>query len=570
MKKYSYILFTLWLIAAACTDKGQQGETVSNLKGMLRAGVDSANSDLELFPERSKTIEVRVYADTENGSVSGETLNITLQPDPDAVEAYNAAHGTDYLRCPGQAFEMVSSDVMLPRYGTSSSSAKVKITAVGMDSEKTYLLPIGIASVSGSGNWELSPNPIAFIKVRQAYVAPDAGTGTREDPFKLYTLTDLLEMSDKMDNSRITYFSLMNDIDMQQMPWIPLNFAQPYDLQRDFNGNNHTLDNFYCNAPNYPGFFGVLYGKCYDLNITNALIEGEAAASCGIMGGYCGTTGLPGEARNCHVQGVVNHTGAKNGIGGLFGRLNTATVVNCSADCEVTANCSYVGGLFGYDAGASIVSDCYTKGSVKGNQRVGGIVGGLITQGSKMYNCYSTMSVQANFAVGGIAGHCNQDQKAGTPEESTPNNVVDKCIAWNTFVHATNTDDSDHYSSGAIVGFTSIKNYLSDCYRRPDLDFQECATGSFNVLYDQENASPAAPLTIAVAGPYNYPYHGKAAGAGSTVSSVAKALGWSEEVWDFSGEFPVHKTSTTVNPDEPQDQDSTGQLPDFFDENVIY
>lgn len=570
MKKYISILFTLSLLAVACTDQAQQGGAASNLKGMLRAGVDQANSELELFPERSKTIDVRVYADTENGSVAGETLNITLQPDPDAVQAYNEAHGTDFIMCPGQAFEMVSPDVMLPRYGTASTSGKVKITAIGMDSEKTYLLPISIGSVSGSDNWELSPNPVAYIIVRQAYVAPDGGTGTREDPFNLYTLTDMLSMADKLDNSRITYFRLMADIDMQQMPWVPLNFAQPYDLQIDFDGNNHTLDNFYCNAPNYPSFFGVLYGKCYDLNITNALIECDAAASCGILGGYCGTTNLPGEARNVHVQGTVNHTGGKNGIGGLFGRLNTATVVNCSADCEVYGNCSYVGGLFGYDAGAALVSDCYTTGSVKANQRVGGIVGGLITPGSKIYNCYSTMSVESNFAVGGIAGHCNQDQKAGTPEESTPNNVIDKCIAWNTFVHATNTDENDHYSSGAIVGFTSIKNYLSDCYRRPDLDFQECATGSFNVLYDQDNASPSSPLMIAVAGPYNYPYHGKAAASGSTVSSVAKALGWSAEVWDFSGEFPVHKAGKTVNPDEPQEQDSTGQLPDFFEENPIY
>jgi hypothetical protein len=35
------------------------------------------------------------------------------------------------------------------------------------------------------------------------------------------------------------------------------------------------------------------------------------------------------------------------------------------------------------------------------------------------------------------------------------------------------------------------------------------------------------------------PYHGKAAPAGSTVSSVARTLGWSETVWDLSGAVPV-------------------------------
>ena len=36
-------------------------------------------------------------------------------------------------------------------------------------------------------------------------------------------------------------------------------------------------------------------------------------------------------------------------------------------------------------------------------------------------------------------------------------------------------------------------------------------------------------------------YHGKAAAAGATVSSVAKTLGWSETVWDLSGTLPVLK-----------------------------
>ena len=145
--------------------------------------------------------------------------------------------------------------------------------------------------------------------------------------------------------------------------------------------------------------------------------------------------------------------------------------------------------------------------------------------------------------------------------------VIDKCIAWNRSVHATSSDDSPHYSSGAVVGFTSVKNYLSNCYRRADLDFQECNSAQFNVLYDQENASPAAPLVIAVKGDYNYPYHGKAAPSGATLSSVARSLGWPEDIWDFSGAIPVHRD---VKTDVPEESESTGQLPDFFEENEIY
>ena len=36
-------------------------------------------------------------------------------------------------------------------------------------------------------------------------------------------------------------------------------------------------------------------------------------------------------------------------------------------------------------------------------------------------------------------------------------------------------------------------------------------------------------------------YHGKAAEAGATISSVAASIGWDENVWDLSGDMPVLK-----------------------------
>lgn len=40
---------------------------------------------------------------------------------------------------------------------------------------------------------------------------------------------------------------------------------------------------------------------------------------------------------------------------------------------------------------------------------------------------------------------------------------------------------------------------------------------------------------------YDYPYHGKAAAAGATLTQVAQGLGWSADVWDFSGAVPTLK-----------------------------
>jgi hypothetical protein len=66
---------------------------------------------------------------------------------------------------------------------------------------------------------------------------------------------------------------------------------------------------------------------------------------------------------------------------------------------------------------------------------------------------------------------------------------------------------------------------------------------------------------------YNFPYHGIAAEAGKTLSDVAKGLGWSADIWDFSGAVPTLKANATVVPED--DAHGNGQLPGYG-ENDIY
>jgi hypothetical protein len=166
-------------------------------------------------------------------------------------------------------------------------------------------------------------------------------------------------------------------------------------------------------------------------------------------------------------------------------------------------------------------------------------------------------------------GDAAQGQKTG--EGLDIKNHIEKCIAWNEAIYSDVTDDGVHYSAGAIVGFTSVKNYLQDCRRKADLVFSDCPGNSFNVLYDQENATPDSPLKEAVQSTggtnYNFPYHGKAAAEGATASQVAKELGWDESVWDLSGTLPFFKGASA--PVENPDVNPGGQLPDF-DEHEFY
>ncbi len=370
------------------------------------------------------------------------------------------------------------------------------------------------------------------------------GAGTETNPWVITKPEQMNFIKEDLVSGDIKYFKLGADIDMSEIEgWEPLNYASPYDRQIDFNGNGHTISGFKCDYPNYPSFFGVLYGKCYNVSFVNAVIEASTNSSCGILGGYAGSGELAADVYRVHVQGKVSLTGNKTGVGGMFGVLGNARINACSADVEVSSGRNYVGGLCGYIASASVVENCWTSGSVDGNQRAGGIAGGITKADAVIRNCYSLSSVSANFCIAGIAGHCNLDQKGGTPDVSTPANVIEKCIAWNKFVKANTVTSGDvsHYSGGAIVGFTSINNTLADCMRKADLDFVEYS--DLFSIYDQENASATTPLVVNVVegAQYNYPYHGKAAASGSTLSQVAQAIGWSTDVWDFSGDVPTLK-----------------------------
>ncbi len=375
------------------------------------------------------------------------------------------------------------------------------------------------------------------------------GDGTEANPYLISGAKHLYNMhaDGVLEQGKKTWFKMIDDADMSTLSqdWEPLNGVNPYSCEVDFNGDGHTIDGFSCSSTTAcPGFFSVLYGKFYNAKFTNAVItktDTNSGHPCGILAGYGGYNARPTLVYNVHVHGSIDSKNV-NGVGGMFGRINSIDIESCSADCEITSGSSYVGGLFGYETAYSVVRNCWTSGTITASQRVGGICGGLIKYDTAIYNCYSTATINASFAFGGIAGHCNLDQKSSvSPSTTYPNNVIQKCIAWNESLKAktVTSGDKSHYSSGAIAAYISTHNNLIDCMRRADLDFQEYS--DLFTLYDQENAGPDNPLVIKTVdgANYNFPYHGKAAASGKTLSQVARSLGWNETVWDLSGSVPV-------------------------------
>lgn len=245
------------------------------------------------------------------------------------------------------------------------------------------------------------------------------GAGTESDPYRLSSTRDLLAMKSALVKGQMTYFKMMNDIDMSSIEnWDPLNPKDPYDLGIVFDGGGHSLKNLKSKEKHYSSFFGVLYGKCYNVKFVDAEIVSASNSGAGIIGGYIGTGGKPAIVSGVEASGIVTNAGKGQSVGGLGGNAREATIENCTVNVTVSnpmgdgVNRTATGGVVGKTMGSAVkIKNCVVRGIVEitkgvNNTYTGGIVGWQVDAGSEITGCevYATVK-SAGERVGGIVGH---------------------------------------------------------------------------------------------------------------------------------------------------------------------
>ena len=245
------------------------------------------------------------------------------------------------------------------------------------------------------------------------------GSGTESDPYKLSTTRDLLEMKPALVKGQMTYFKLMNDIDMSSIEnWDPLNPDEPYDLGIVFDGGGHSLKNLKSKEKTYSSFFGVLYGKCHNVKFVDAEIVSASNSGAGIIGGYIGTEGKPAIVGEVEASGIITCNGKGQSVGGLGGNAREATIENCTVNVTVSnpmgdgVKRTATGGVVGKTMGSAVkIKNCVVRGIVEitkgvNNTYTGGIVGWQVDAGAEITGCevYATVK-SAGERVGGIVGH---------------------------------------------------------------------------------------------------------------------------------------------------------------------
>lgn len=245
------------------------------------------------------------------------------------------------------------------------------------------------------------------------------GAGTESDPYRLSSTRDLLAMKPALVKGQMTYFKLMNDIDMSSIEnWDPLNPDDPYDLGIVFDGGGHSLKNLKSKEKHYSSFFGVLYGKCYNVKFVDAEIVSASNSGAGIIGGYIGTGGKPAIVSGVEASGIVTNAGKGQSVGGLGGNAREATIENCTVNVTVSnpmgdgVNRTATGGVVGKTMGSAVkIKNCVVRGIVEttkgiNNTYTGGIVGWQGDAGAEIKDCEVYAKVKsAGERVGGIVGH---------------------------------------------------------------------------------------------------------------------------------------------------------------------
>ena len=224
---------------------------------------------------------------------------------------------------------------------------------------------------------------------------PANGDGTQNNQYKITKACELLWYA--LNYKSGDYAILDADISLNNVAWTPIGSKnKPYNANID--GRNHYVSDFTVVADT-AGLFG--YAKDADIRnikIRNASVTGTAYT--GIICGYATKTDIIA----CDNWAVVN---GQMMTGGICGYLDNAMISNCLNEGAVNATGDYAGGVAGKLYSAEI-ENCINRKSVSSQaDYVGGIVGGIDGINSSITTCSSSKdaTVRGKSYVGGLCGY---------------------------------------------------------------------------------------------------------------------------------------------------------------------
>lgn len=602
MKRFAIVVSLLLpcLLTVSC-GKENNGNEVAE-PAQLGVVVKDVEGIVEVPKSQNTALEITVAANPG----SAEAYTITLAANPGLVAAYNTANGTSYEMLPSEAYSFSSTTVMLPRYTAKSTPCELRLKGQGCVQDKVYLLPIVIDGVQGGTNFSAPDDKAAYILFKMTAAAA-AGSGTQESPYIINSVDTFFLIDKLLKDNETVYFKMTEDIDFstvtfsEENPWTPINYASDDEgiaaaenRKVDFDGNKHKISNFTAGG----ALFANLSGSVRDLTIEKA----DIACLIGNVGAV-----LAGNAKDVTIKGVtvkkskINNDYKRSGglvawlksgtienvevecdlvgdqqMGGLVGRVEEGSIINCSATAQVEANNYYAGALIGFAETVS-VKGCKASGKVIANgsyARAGGLIGEM--------HGGSVESSSANVEVEGPNGHfggafigvadavaditvsksfaTGSARYTGTGNKAGYSGFIGRMEKGNLTV-------TDCYSTGAVKAFRWSAGFIGDVNKGNLTINNGYTTSDISAIGPDGNGAYQRGLVVgnirsadqtvitcskfigwktnaddafcfpadAVSTTGNY------YGNEGTVTTQAVALGWSSDVWNLSGNAPILK-----------------------------
>lgn len=329
-----------------------------------------------------------------------------------------------------------------------------------------------------------------------------AGGGTEEDPYLIYTASDLANINS------YSYYKIMNDIDVSgwitanspTTGWIPVGMNSGVSMKQ-LDGNGKTISGFWTNSTtNYYGLIStandavikdltinlsknskvgansaILVGKSTNTTFENININGNlSGGTC--LGAITGL-GISNTFNNCEVTSNVTSSGVA--AGGICGNSTTSTFNNCSVTGQIKGT-NYTGGIAGGEAGSNAFTLCFVEGTITGSNYTGGIAP-YCTQ--SVTKCKSNSTITGSSYVGGLIGKNNASVSECFTNGSVKATATSDCYAGGLF--GTNSGNvTNSYSLATVnsgeygAGIAGI-NYgtIDKCYAAGNITAQKWGAG---------------------------------------------------------------------------------------------
>jgi len=302
-------------------------------------------------------------------------------------------------------------------YGDYSEGEEIELIATPAE---------GYEFIEWTGYVESTVNPLTFdmpaedvelnAVFREGTSDFAGGKGTETNPYQVATAEQL----DKVRNYLDSHFKQINNIDLkifnENDGWKPIGNIDN-GFTGVYNGNGYVISNLFINKNNdNTGLFGYLGDQMSgtDSIIKNLTLEQINLNSQNNVGGLVGINSKYGTISNVVVRGTIS--GNEN-VGGIAGKneggiLSEGSILDSNANVKINGVIN-IGGLVGTNIG--YVFNSYTQGSVEGNEKVGGLIGRNRRYSTNENNSgliedsYSESNVLGNKFIGGLVGYSHED-----------------------------------------------------------------------------------------------------------------------------------------------------------------